>query len=181
MLMQSIFLGLAVEWWNVIATAAASLTAIFALIKLSSDGEANRKAILALSSMADAQNMLLKYEEIERRPWLVIKNDIVHNGLPVNAFAITIENRMATAENVQIISQDSEVRIVPHSFSKIEKGQREILQFTAESDRRVRELLRHLKFIYYDSIGNEYTQELLHMMESQNEITPPQKTKIKHS
>ncbi len=169
-------LGLNANWWNVIATSVASIIAIIAFIKLLDDGNENRKAIIALSSMAEAQNTQLKYEEIERRPWLVIKNDIAHNGLPNNAYGITIENRGGTAENVQIVSQDPEVRIVPDRFSKIEKGQREILQFTAPMDRRVREMLRHLVFTTNDSLGNKFSQELIHMLDSQNEITRPQRT-----
>ncbi|MBK7853090.1 MAG: hypothetical protein IPJ66_18720 [Bacteroidetes bacterium] len=117
----------------------------------------------------------MKYEEIERRPWLVIKNDISHNGLPNHAYGITSENRGGTAENVLIISQDPKVRIIPDRFSKIENGQREILQFTAPMDRRVREMLRHLVFTTHDSLGNKFSQELIHMLDSQNEITRPQR------
>ncbi len=174
--MKQTFLGLSADWWNVIATSTASIIAIIAFIKLLGDGNDNRKAILALSALADAQSKQLKYDEIDRRPWLVIKNDISHNGLPSHAYGITIENRGGTAENVQIVSQDPAVRIVPDRFSKIEKGQKEILQFTAETDRRVREMLRHLMFVTHDSLGNKFTQELIHMLDSQNEISRPQKT-----
>ena len=172
---QTLF-GLNADWWNVIATSVASIIAIIAFIKLLVDGNDNRKAIIALSSMAEAKKTQLKYEEIERRPWLVIKNDIAHNGLPNHAYGITIENRGGTAENIQIVSQDPEIRIVPDRFSKIEKGQREILQFTAPMDRRVREMLRHLVFTTHDSLGNKFSQELIHMLDSQNEITRPQRT-----
>ncbi len=175
--MEQTFLGLSADWWNVIATSTASIIAIIAFIKLLGDGNDNRKAILALSDLADAQSKQLKYDEIDRRPWLVIKNDIAHNGLPNHACGITIENRGGTAENVQIVSQDPAVRIVPNRFSKIEKGQKEILQFTVETDRRVREMLRHLVFVTHDSLGNKFTQELIHMLDSQNEISRPQKTR----